>query len=294
VRAQDSDAFGIAEYAGEALRIAQPLGEQEVFAGDSMAVVVEIVGDVEVELVIVVFPGGAAFLDKPPFRTAIQIPIEDVGPMTIGALGKTTDGHMVSAPDVTVDVDVRARLDRISTHDESLSLDGPGDVCSIRVSGHYNDDVTRDITNYHTSYKVITGGELACVTDRGVIVGRAPGDAVVHVSHGTYDKTVHVTVGGLARQNNAPDATLLKTYQGSAGTELCISARDCSDVDACLGEALSAESFRWTLDFDFAKYEGVGWEFCLVPKEAGYGFLELTVTDRHDASSSTFATVVIK
>ena len=290
---QEPDASGIPEFAGELLRIAQPLGGQNVFAGDSMDVVVEVVGDVQLELVSIVLPGGAAFLNAPPFRLTFQIPIEHLGPLTLSALGKTTDGQLVSGPYVTVEVGVRAALDRISASEETVRIAGPGDVRRVRVFGHYADDVERDIT-YRTSYEVVEGGDLACVTDRGEIVGRAAGDAVVRVRDGGYEDDVRVIVGSRPRQNNAPDATLSGRYKGHAGEEICISARDCSDLDACLGEELSADSLRWQLVFDSATYEGVGWEFCLVPEKPGFGMLELTVTDRHSASSKAYAMVVIE
>lgn len=290
---QEPDAGRLPKFGGEMLRMVQPRSGQRVFAGDSMAVVVQVVGDVQLERVSIVFPGGAAFLSAPPFRTTLQIPNEHIGPMTLGALGETTDGDMVSSASVTVEVGVRVALNLISASEKDVTIQGAGDVYWIRVSGHYADGVARHIT-YQTSYEVVQGESRACVTNRGEIVGRAPGDAVIRVRHGGYEEDIRVTIGTAPRRNNAPDAKLSDRYEGRANEEICISARTSTDLDECLGEALTADSIRWRLDFDTATYEGVGWEFCLVPENPGYGMLELTVTDQHSASSKAYAMVVIE
>jgi hypothetical protein len=245
-------------------------------------------------MIMVVFPGGGLMME-PPFRKKLAIPGDKIGKMSFMAIGTTTAKEMISSRGVNIEVEVRgAELKAITAFDETPSLTGPGDVRSMTFYGEYSDGIRRDITNYKTSYFVTEGSNAACVTHDGIIIARAAGTASVLVKHGDVEKIIRVIVGDQPQQNNPPQPVLQELYESAAGKRLCVSALDSRDYDACRGEPLTEESFRWTVDFDSTRVEGTGSEFCFTWDKAGFGMLKLEVTDKHGASSETFAMVVIE
>ncbi len=270
-----------------------PANGQKIAAGNSLDIILKIENDHELETVMVIYPGGGLILE-PPFRETLVIPRDKIGEMSFMAMGTTTNREMISSRNITIEVEVRdAELTTISVFDDHPHLTGPGDVRSMTIYGQYSDGVRREITDYHTSYSVAEGADVACVTEDGIIVGRAPGAASVSIKHGDVEKTILVNVGDEAQVNNPPQPVLKESYEGKAGQKLCLSALDSRDHDACRGEPLTEESFHWTVDLDSTSVAGTGSEFCYTPTEAGLGIIKLEVTDKHGASSETFAMVII-
>ena len=112
-------------YVGLAIRFETPTSGQKVAAGDSLAVVIDVDNNLQLETVTIVFPGGALFLE-PPFRGWIPIARGRIGFMTLSAIGKTATGGMVSSKSITVEVEVRdAELAAVTASDESPRLSGP-------------------------------------------------------------------------------------------------------------------------------------------------------------------------
>ena len=290
---KSSAADSLPPFAGIALRFVTPASGQRVAAGESLDVVIEVDHDVKLETAMVSYFGGGLLLQT-PFRGRILIPRDRIGIMTLSALGKTTAGEMVISTSVNLEVEVRdARLLEIVPSEKHPELLGPGDVVLMRIYGEYSDGIKREVTNYQTSFTVVDGVEIACVTDDGAIIGRSPGAASVMVGNGALETLVPVIVGVRKLENNPPLAFLQYLYEGTLGETLCFSASGSRDYDACLGEPLGEESFQWELTSVSGTFEGVGREFCITPERVVRALLVLTVTDRHGATSKTTAIVVI-
>jgi hypothetical protein len=284
----------VPEYAGERVHFVSPAEGQEVVAGDSLAVELAVEDGLSLSVLLVTYPGGMMMLD-PPYRTKLWIDPTRIGPMEFSALGKTAAGEIASSPSVTVLIGPgAAELVALTAHFDNQVLYGPGCLESLDIYGSYTDGIERELTGFRTRYSVVEGMDLICVTDDGVVVGRASGKAVVLVSHGDRELRIPVTVLDGECGNNPPHANLPREFAGRVGQELCLDAPGVFDHDSCLGESLDPAQYRWTLHFESEVHEGTGAVLCFTPDRPGTGVVSLKVTDQHGASSQTAATVRVE
>ena len=284
----------VPEFAGEAIHFVSPTDGQRVVAGDSLLVQLMVDEGVELSNLLVSFRGGMMILDA-PYRQKILIDAEQIGTMEFGALAKTVSGHMVSSPTVFIEVVAgKAELVSISDRSSTSYIYGPGCIESLYIYGTYADGVERDLTDYGTHFSVVEGSDRVCVTEDGVVVARSPGTAVVLAENSGHEVRIPITVMDGDCANNPPKADLQHEYAGKVGEELCFDAAGVRDFDTCLGEPLNPDLFYWRVSLQSDEYEGHGYTFCIVPEQAGFGLVQLEVTDVHGAKSTTVAMVRVE
>lgn len=289
----DSTSFQFPEYAGRQLRFVSPVDGQEVVAGDSLVISLSVADGCEIELVLVAVAGRICELHD-PFTETIRIDEAELGTVVLTAVGRTVTGEIAGSYDVSVEVVTRAGLVGIFPFSHQGRIHGIGCVSSLVIFGRYADGVERDLTELGTSYSVVAGSDIVCVTADGVVVGRRPGEAVVRVGHGGHELELPFLVGDGDCPNNTPQVGFATTVVCGSGQETCLQASQVRDFDECIGEALDPDRIHWKLESESGITEGRGYEFCFRPEKPGDGLLTLKVTDSHGASAWTMSVVEIR
>ncbi len=290
---QDSTVYGMPDYAGRQLRFTSPVDGQEVAAGDSLVVSLSVADSCDIDLILVVVPGGI-FTLYDPFKETIKIGESEIGEISFSALGKTKSGEMVASYDIAIEVVSREELLEIFPTYHSERIYGVGCTSSLNIYGKYANGIKRDITKQGTSYTVMDGSEIVCVTADGIVVGRKPGMAVVLVAHGHHKLEVPYTVGEEDCHNNTPQAHLPSLIECELGKETCLDASQVRDFDECIGEEIDPNLIHWKVELESGISEGRGYEFCFLPEHVGNGLVWLEVFDSHGASSKTFSMIEVQ
>lgn len=279
---------------GGLVRFAYPADGQIVAPGDSLDFAIEYDGDSPIVFAMVAYPGGALLLEN-TLRGKLLVLPEWIGPVGLSAIGKTASGSVVGSRNVTINVAVSdTMVFAIELRPPILSLAGPGSVGSVSVVGKYRDGVSRDITDYRTSFETMTGPGIVCVMRDAAVVGRVSGTAEILVTHGGLVDTLRVDVGDASRRNNVPHASLEEMYEARVGDTICFTADGCWDYDACVGEPLVESAYTWTLTHNDVVRHGSGSAFCHRFDESGFGTIMLKVTDAQGDSSMTAGMIVVE
>jgi len=280
-------------YGGQKVAFVLPVDGQQVTAGDSLTIEMRVEEGIELTSMMVVFTGGGLVME-PPYRKRLWIDESRIGAMELTAMAFTTNGEMITAPNISVVIGTgEASLVSLSYRDFSDRLYGPGSIASLTIYGEYSDGVRRDLTDLDTYFSVADGSEFVCVTDEGVVIGKAPGEAVIFVEHGEHEVRIPVKVGDGQTGNNPPHVDLASEYVGVVGEELCFDDAVAYDFDACIGEPLNPDQFNWSVMFESVEHQGSGQTFCFTPHQAGHGVVRLQVVDMHGASSMTMASIMV-
>ncbi|MFY0576706.1 choice-of-anchor A family protein [Cystobacter fuscus] len=177
------------------LRIVSPLEGTSVSPDGTVTVVVEAWGGFIPEELFVIGAGQAVYFDAPFHSVEFKIPKEAMGTVKLTAFGIDFDGTMISSEPVLLSVASSAKLTSMSVLNGDAFLRGPGEMLQLRVYGHYNDGVTRDLTAAELgSIYSSSSSRVVTVTRDGRITGIGPGTATITIRNGTVFTSISATV----------------------------------------------------------------------------------------------------
>ncbi len=238
------------------------------------------------------YPGGAYIREFQYFgNVLVTIPLDYVGSFELVAVGRLSDGRIVSSAPLTLNVSPGAKsppaiVQSLRVEPSRLVLSGPGASMQLQVFADYTDGVERMVasgagTTYapnHASWHV---------TADGIVVGKAPGSGYITVTNSGQSVDIPVTVLNGPQINNAPHANAGGSYAACDSQFVSLNASASYDLDEVLGESLT---YAWDLDAD-GEFDDVTGKtpFVKLVFPGAYWMLGLKVTDSHGLESIDYA-----
>lgn len=192
--------------AAGSLRILSPVFGGTVVAGSTISVVVEAQGGYAPRTLSVVTKGAVASVavsGPGPYTVALKVPDDSLGVIRLLATALDDDEDSAYSQDVAVIAQTTATINQVSIVNQDPRLFGLGARRQLTVLGHYNDNVTRVISEptTGTTYRSSNPG-IADVTANGTIIALSSGITTVVAQNGMRQDSVTVTV----EVNRAPRA----------------------------------------------------------------------------------------
>jgi hypothetical protein len=154
-------------------------------------------------LVLAYSPLGTAFSDKPPFDVSFEVPPEAIGASVVNAFAFDANWNMAVADPIAVQVEVAAVLTGIDIDPQEVFLFSFGPDYQLRVTGHYDDGIDREITDaaLGTVYESLDPGIVTVDVD-GIVTAVSVGTATVQAANGAQTATAPVEVVNLTCQGD--------------------------------------------------------------------------------------------
>jgi choice-of-anchor A domain-containing protein len=234
--------------------ITSPVDGTSVLPGSSVTVVAEGRGPFQPEVMMIIGAGRAEVLEAPPFVTQITVPKEANGKVQLFAYGIDADGRMLASQPVVLNVLSPAKLLSMEVLNGDAVLQKPGSTRRLRVLGHYDDKVVRNISSGAVGTVYSTSNpKVATVSADGMVTGVGHGIATITARNGLIFTSISVTV------NEAPppevhvylnDYNLFLTGDYSGGHDVAgkvAAAGTISMTDFTVGAGLPADDIANTL-----------------------------------------------
>ena len=183
---------------GDQIEIGSPAPGAIVTPGSTLPVTVEPLGGyVPVRVLVMSMADSDLDSNGTPFEMALEVPDDAIGDITLLAFSLDAGDVLVESNPVTVHVSVSADLTGLSViPDEQFTFAYcPGQ--NLRVMGHYDDGVNREITSAALGTTYATDNPLAATVDsNGLITTYYVGSATITVTNGAHEATTEVHVIG--------------------------------------------------------------------------------------------------
>jgi pimeloyl-ACP methyl ester carboxylesterase len=167
-------------------------------SGGQIPVTVAPINGFQPESILVLSPYDVQEIDPLLLQTTLSIPANAVGPMPIYVAAFDADSNLAETDDVVVQIVPPANLTGISIAPTSIELTGLGPTQALTVTGHYDDEIDRDLTSsvLGTSYQV-ADRNVATVSADGLVTSVGVGQTIVTAGHGSFTAPAQVEVIGL-------------------------------------------------------------------------------------------------
>jgi hypothetical protein len=187
----------------DGLVITDPLPGASVAPGDTLAVTVQATDGFVPVHELAYSPLGTAFSDKPPFDVSFEVPPEAIGASVVNAFAFDANWNMAVADPIAVQVEVAAVLTGIDIDPQEVFLFSFGPDYQLRVTGHYDDGIDREITDaaLGTVYESLDPGIVTVDVD-GIVTAVSVGTATVQAANGAQTATAPVEVVNLTCQGD--------------------------------------------------------------------------------------------
>lgn len=177
------------------LVIASPAPNTVVPAGGTLQLSLIPTGTFIPTSVFITSPIGTALGNAAPFTTTITVPANAVGQYVVQAFGIDDQFRVAFAADVTVQVSSTAVLQSLEMLNPYLPLTLPNEQSQVRVIGHYDTGITRDLTAAGTGTTYTSTDPLVVtVTTSGVVKPVTVGSARVYCGNAGLETFVEVAV----------------------------------------------------------------------------------------------------
>ena len=201
--------------------ISNPLPGALVTPGQVVSVTVEPIAPYVPDRVLVVSNGRTELIRVPDplgnFVTSVTVPPAAVGQFTVGAMAFDALDVFRTANDVVLSIDLSAvGLVGISADPGTLFLLPPAPTQALRVVGHYDDGVDRDVTLDPGTTFVSLDPTIATVDAGGNVSAVAVGTTSIDVSNGTLTAQATVDVVDLRLEFTVETGTLSWTLPAAA------------------------------------------------------------------------------
>lgn len=197
--------------------------------------------------------GYVAVLDSAQTSVDFQIPDSWLGPKILGGVAITSDGSVVGAEPVTIDVDTWDFPLEVWTDPGEIEIQEIGGTDVVRVYASFYLGSTRELNDTGRVTYTPTPGDEAIyhVLDDGTVLALAAGEGSLTVRAGSVQTAVPVKVVGEGTVTNPPhaQAMVVGSDQICTGFNVCLDASGSYDLDELLGDDLT---FSWDLDGDGA------------------------------------------
>ncbi|MEE8460471.1 MAG: Ig-like domain-containing protein, partial [Phycisphaerales bacterium] len=180
------------------LVITDPPPGTTVAPGDDLVVTVQAT-DGFVPVHVLMFSGlGTGLSDQPPFDLTLDVPLDAIGAAQVNVYAFDANWNMAVADPVAIRIEVPASLTGIDIDPQETFLFSFGPDSQLRVTGHYDDGIDRQITTAQldTTYQSLNPG-IATVDADGVVTAVSVGTAVVMATNGQHSATAEVVVVNL-------------------------------------------------------------------------------------------------
>jgi cysteine-rich repeat protein len=186
-----------AALAGSSIGIVSPAPGTAVTPGATIAVEVEVRGDVPPEAVFIIAAGTLVEVEQAPFRVEVTIPPTAFDSVAIDAIALYPDGDIAFATQVPLVVNLAATLVSLRLPGGDVVLPRPGRTRQLTVLGKFSDGVERDLTRAAraTLYGSSSVTPIASVSPDGLVTGLAPGNATIVARNGNVVTSINVLVG---------------------------------------------------------------------------------------------------
>ncbi|PKL94917.1 MAG: hypothetical protein CVV18_07425, partial [Gammaproteobacteria bacterium HGW-Gammaproteobacteria-8] len=120
---------------------------------------------------------------------------DHLGALELSATGEGASGSFATANPITVMVEASSDLVALDLAWDEVYLNGINDRHQLRVTGHYGDGVSRDLTD-PTTGTTFTSADLSIVTvsDDGILRPRSNGVTTIVASNGGLQTSMTVQV----------------------------------------------------------------------------------------------------
>ena len=260
---------------GDEIEITSPTPGTIVTPGSTLPVTVEPTGGYVPVRTLVLSPADSDLdTNGAPFEMTLGIPDDAIGDITLLAFALDAGDVLVESDPVTVHVNVPASLTGLSViPDEQFTFAYcPGQ--SLRVMGHYDDGVDREITSAALGTTYATDNPFAATVDsNGFITTYYVGSATITVTNGDQQATTDVNVIGANGDADSDADVDLTDY---------VSFHDCTSGPGVAFSPLACEvmDFDHDGDVDVADFAGFQLRFTGNPDCNGNG-----VSDSADIAS---------
>ncbi|HWB20526.1 MAG TPA: Ig-like domain-containing protein [Phycisphaerales bacterium] len=182
----------------DGLEMISPDANSSYSSGSEIPVVVAPMNGFKPTRILVICPFGAEEIDPEFLTTTMSVPDSAVGLVTFYASAFDADGNFAGTEEVPVLIAPRAELTGISVEPTDIELTRIGPETAVRITGHYDDEVDRDLTNsaLGTTYES-SDTDVATVSSEGIITSVGFGSCTVTATNGMFSDNATVDVTGL-------------------------------------------------------------------------------------------------
>jgi len=175
--------------------ISSPANGQIVAGGSSITVTVEPVAPFEAQRVMLLSEFDVSVLEQGPFEFEFAVPEDHVGALSLSAMGEDALGNFATTESVGAMVETPASLVSIDLSPDEVFLNGFDDRRNLRVTGQYDDGISRPLTDPSTG-TVYTSVDPSIVTvsEAGVLRPRSDGVTTVIAGNGDLQDSMTVEV----------------------------------------------------------------------------------------------------
>lgn len=186
---------GSGELIEDGLAITSPVDGQIVVGGNSITVTVESVTPFEAGRVMLLSEFNVSVLEQSPFEFELIVPDDHVGALSLSAIGEDAFGNFGTTESVVAIAEAPATLMGISISPDEVFLNGFDDRRNLQVTGQYDDEIARDISDPSTG-TVYTSADpaIVSVTSDGVLRPRSDGVTTIIASNGSLQSSISVEV----------------------------------------------------------------------------------------------------
>jgi len=177
------------------LTITSPANGQLLSAGSSIVVSIESVAPFEAQRIMLLSEFAVSELAQDPFEFQLTVPDDQVGALSLSAIGEDASGNFATAEQVVAMVEAPASLVSIDVSPGEVYLNGFDDRRNLGVTGEFDDGILRELSDPSTG-TAYTSADPTIVTvfDDGVLRPRRDGVTTVIANNSGVQDSISVEV----------------------------------------------------------------------------------------------------